>query len=151
MYPGFIQLFKLDPNATIPTRAHETDGGLDLYALEDVFIPYQTTRKISTGVAINIPENYIGKVFDRSSMALKGLSVGAGVVDHGYTGSVDVVIHNLTNHHDVDLTYRSGYWVRKGDKVAQLVVILCSLAKPMEVDNLWISERGAKGFGSSGR
>lgn len=146
-----VNIFKLDPNATIPSRNNNTDCGLDLYCLEDTFIPHQTTRVVKTGIAMQIPEGYLGKVFDRSSMSLKGLATGAGVIDPGYTGDISVVLHNLTYHHDVDLTFRSGYWVRKGDKIAQIVLSKIELMEPREVTTLWTSDRGNNGFGSSGK
>jgi dUTP pyrophosphatase len=146
-----VEIFKLDEKACVPTRNIKTDAGLDLYALNDVFIPYETTVKVATGVAIKIPNGFMGKVFSRSSVACKGLSVDAGVIDPGFAGEICVVIHNLTHPHDHDFTYQSGYHIKRGDKIAQLVIMSIETPNPVVVNKLWSSDRGSLAFGSSGK
>lgn len=147
-----IVVYKLHEDATIPTRNLPTDAGLDLYALEDTFIEVGTTATIKTGVTLNIHVGYSGRICDRSSMAKKGLTVGGGVIDAGYSGDFSVVLHNLTYTEDSDIMHRlHGYWVRKGDKIAQLVIFPVVTPQPLEIASRWVSERSDKSFGSSGR
>lgn len=145
-----ILTYKLNPEATLPTRNHSWDAGLDLYALESIFIPVGKTIKVSTGIALLIEEGHVGKIEGRSSMNVKGLLTSGGVIDAGYNGEVGVVLTNLNNTTD---TYIGtlGYWVKKGDKVAQLLVYDVVTPKVTETKELWNSERGSKGFGSSNR
>lgn len=147
----YITFYKLDETAISPTRNNVNDAGADLYALKDTFIGHGETKSVETGVAIKVPNGFVGQICDRSSMALKGLQVGGGIVDAGYSGSCDVILHNLTHKDDHTYTYQSGYWVRRGDKVAQLILVAVETPTPVEVLDLWNSERGARGYGSSGR
>jgi dUTP pyrophosphatase len=147
-----VQVFLRDERAIAPTRNKSTDAGLDLYSMEDKFIELGTTAVVRTGVSINIPNGIVGKIEDRSSLASKGLRTGAGVVDAGYSGEVGVVIHNLTSQLASDpVLHRKGYQVRRGDKIAQLLTYAVETPTVEVVNNLWESERGAGGFGSSGR
>jgi dUTP pyrophosphatase len=148
-----LQVKKLSPDARLPERNLPTDAGLDLFANESVFIPQGETRKIMTGIAVNIESGYRGQIKDRSSMAVKGLKCGAGVIDVGYNGDCSVVLHNFSHDHfnfdSVFGEYRKGYVVNKGDKIAQLVISKVETPAVEEVGQLWESERGIKGFGSS--
>lgn len=140
----------LTETAKVPTRNLSTDAGLDLYADQDVLVPAGGTAKISTGIAVNIPKGYVGKIEDRSSMASKGLRTGAGVVDTGFQGNLSVVIHNLNNFNDSKFGMR-GYHIKKGDKIAQIVIYQVALPVVNVVNDFPKSERSDKGFGSSGR
>lgn len=133
---------RLDDNATLPTRAHATDAGMDLYASEDV--PYSPGQiiVIPTKVSIDIQPGNVGLVCDRSSMGKKGFKVAGGVIDAGYRGECNVILINLTGDHGC---------IRKGDKVAQMLIMPVSTPKVVEVTELSETERGDKGFGSSGR
>jgi dUTP pyrophosphatase len=147
-----LQVILLEQNAIVPTRNKKTDAGLDLYALNDTFIELGSTVVVKTGVSINIPEGYVGKIEDRSSLAAKGLRTGAGVVDTGYAGEIGVVIHNLTSQHASEpVLFRKGYQIRRGDKIAQLLLHPVETPIVEVVGKLWNSERGSNGFGSSGR
>jgi dUTP pyrophosphatase len=147
-----VQVFLRDERAIAPTRNKLTDAGLDLYAMEDKFIELGSTAVVRTGVSINIPQGAVGKIEDRSSLASKGLRTGAGVVDAGYSGEVGVVIHNLTSQLASDpVLHRRGYQIRRGDKIAQLLTYAVETPTVEVVSNLWESERGSRGFGSSGR
>jgi dUTP pyrophosphatase len=151
-----IEVFKLDPEATIPTRNNSTDSGLDLYSLIDVDIPVGATVKIPTGIAVHIAPGQVGKIEDRSGLALKGLRTGGGVIDPGYSGDVSVVMHNFSAMSDLlgnkygDM--QSVYRISKGDKIAQLLIYPVVTMPAVEVKHqLWSSDRGSKGFGSSDR
>jgi dUTP pyrophosphatase len=147
-----VQVFLRDERAIAPTRNKSTDAGLDLYAMEDKFIELGSTAVVRTGVSINIPNGMVGKIEDRSSLASKGLRTGAGVVDAGYSGEVGVVIHNLTSQLSSEpVLHRKGYQIRRGDKIAQLLTYTVETPAVEVVGNLWESERGTGGFGSSGR
>jgi dUTP pyrophosphatase len=147
-----IQIHKLDPNAKIPTRTYKTDAGLDLYALEDTIIAVGETRLVKTGVAIQVPEGYVGMIKSRSSLGIKGLQVGAGVVDTDYAGDLSIVVHNFSATEKVTIdTELPRYIFKAGDKIAQLVLLKIETPEPMETKVLWDSERGSKGFGHSGR
>jgi dUTP pyrophosphatase len=136
-----IKVVLLNEFAHCPTRHNQTDAGLDLYASHEGGIPPNSTRIIRTSVAVEVPNGYVGKVEDRSSMASKGLRTGGGVIDSGYTGEVKVIIHNLTNFR---------YTIRKGDKIAQLLLYRVETPGVFIVEALEDSERGLMGFGSSG-
>lgn len=138
---------KLDPGARMPTRAHDTDAGLDLYAMEDKVIwpdcKVGDGMVFDTGVHIELPPGTFGKIESKSGLNVnRGIVSHGGVVDEGYTGSIKVKLYNHGPR---------GYAVRKGDKIAQLI-IQPYLAPPLElVDELEETERGDNGFGSSGR
>ena len=144
-----VKVFRLSQHAKLPTRNKETDAGLDLYAVETCFIGVNKTAVVRTAVAIQIPEGYVGKIEDRSSLASKGLRTGGGVIDAGYTGEVGGVLHNLNNI-DGSSQHGRGYLIEKGQKIAQLLVYKVETPGVEEVSELWTSERGSNGFGSSG-
>ena len=147
-----IQVLLRDERAIAPTRNKATDAGLDLYSMEDKFIELGSTAVVRTGVSVNIPSGMVGKIEDRSSLASKGLRTGAGVIDTGYNGEVGIVIHNLTSQLASDpVLHRKGYQVRRGDKIAQLLNYNVETPSVEVVSNVWESERGSGGFGSSGR
>lgn len=146
-----VDFFKFHEDAKPPQRNKITDAGLDLYALMDTFIPLNETIVVRTGVGINIPDGYVGLIHDRSSMAAKGLAVGGGVIDAGYAGEVSVIMHNLTHNKGGNFIGQHGYWVYKGDKIAQLLIQKIETPQPTPKFTLWNSDRGDSGFGSSGR
>jgi dUTP pyrophosphatase len=123
-------------------KNHDTDGGYDILASESVVIHSDGQALITTGLKVAIPKGYVGLIKSRSGLAAKhGLETGAGVIDHGYTGEIRVLLHNFSA-----ITYR----VDATDKIAQMVIVpICTL--PVElVESLEDSERGEKGFNSSG-
>lgn len=149
-----IEVFKLDESAKLPTRNNPTDAGLDLYCLEDTVIYTNQTKIIKTGIAVNVPKGYVGKVEDRSGLASKGLIVGAGVIDAGYNGDVSVVMHNFSAitelmHNGDVAAIDTCYHFKKHDKIAQLLLYKIDTAPVWEIKELWHSARGKKGFGSS--
>lgn len=133
---------KLDKGAILPTRAHTTDAGMDLYAREDTVVPARGSVSIDTGVHIELPEGTVGMLKSKSGLNVKHGITSEGVIDVGYTGSI---VAKLYNHSDV------AYDVCAGDKITQLV-IMPYLAPDLEiVDELDETDRGDNGFGSSGR
>lgn len=142
----YFKVKKLHDSAIIPTT-REGDAGYDLYALEDVFIPKHSTKKIRTGIALELPTGTFAKIEDRSSMAAKSLRTGAGICDESYTGEIIVVIHYL----GTDESFNMGYSIKRGDKIAQFVIH--ESIKPNMVitqEDLKTTVRGTAGFGSSG-
>lgn len=145
-----VEVKRFSESAIIPTVAHYQDAGFDLYADDDVFIKEGETAVVPTGLGLSIPSGLYGKIEDRSSLASIGLRTGAGIVDSGYAGEIRVVLHNLNNK--TDSTYRGqGYLVKKGQRVAQLVIQAVIPVRLVEVEKLETSERGTNGFGSTGR
>lgn len=133
---------KLDAGAKMPTRAHETDAGLDIYARESQVVPAKESAVFDTGVHIELPAGTVGMLKSKSGLNVKHGITSEGVIDVGYTGSICV---KLYNHSGYD------YEVNAGDKISQLV-ILPIVTPPLElVDELETTERGAGGFGSTGR
>ena len=148
-YP-YVYIKFLNENARMPTRAKEGDAGLDLYAAEDVFIPVGVTALVSLGIATEIPLNTMLKIEDRSSMAIKGLRTGAGIVDSGYRGEIKVVMHNLTCVEDTDpVLFKKGKQIKKGDKIAQAILHPILLPIPNKTEELKDTSRGTGGFGIS--
>ena len=133
---------KLDSGAHIPTRAHETDTGLDLYARESQVIPARESAIFDTGVHVEIPKGYVGMLKSKSGLNVKHGITSEGVIDCGYTGSI---VAKLYNHSGYD------YTVNAGDKITQLVLLTILTPELELVDSLEDTERGNGGFGSSGK
>lgn len=133
---------QLDPGAFLPERAHPDDAGLDIRSPVEAVIPAWGSADIDTGIHVEIPYSAVGFLKSKSGLHFRNGITSEGVVDCGYTGAIHV---KLVNHTDEDFT------VRRGDKISQLVVIPIYLPVPELVDRLEDTERGDKGFGSSGR
>ena len=134
---------KLDDGAFAPIRAHNTDAGLDLKTPSEVTIKAGSSVVIDTGVHVAIPEGYFGKLESKSGLNVKHSIVClGGVIDCGYTGSIQVKLYNLG---DADYTFATG------DKIVQMIVQPCELCYIGIVDSLEDTDRGANGFGSTGR
>jgi dUTP pyrophosphatase len=141
---------KLDKGAIMPTRAHATDAGLDLYARETQIVPAKESAVFDTGVHIELPTITVGDQTFKTVGILKsksGLNVrhglqSCGVIDMGYTGAVCV---KLYNHSGYD------YKVNAGDKISQLVIMPILTPTLELVESLDDTERGAGGFGSTGK
>jgi dUTP pyrophosphatase len=140
-----LRIARLDERARLPTRAHDDDAGLDLYALEPVVLAAGERASVPTGIAVEIPPGHAGLVLPRSGLAARhGISVvnAPGLIDSGYRGEVRVLLLNTDRARPFELG--------AGDRIAQLVLVRVALATPTEVDALGDSDRGAGGFGSSG-
>ncbi len=135
----------VDEYGYIPTRAHQTDAGLDLRSPETVYIPAKASREIDTGVHVQLPSGTAGVLLSKSGLNVRNGITSTGLIDEGYTGSIVV---KLYNHSTI------GYTVQRGDKISQLVV-LPVLYEPVEISEKPLDStngtRGNKGFGSSGR
>lgn len=138
-----LKFNKINAQAKCPTRANKSDAGSDLFAMEDITIQPLERKMVATGIRLEIPEGYYGRVAPRSGLAVKnGIDVLAGVVDSGYRGEINVVLYNT----DKDKAFS----VSSGDRIAQLIIE--KHYNPVFVeDDLSNTERGSGGFGSSGK
>lgn len=132
----------LDEGAVMPTRAHPYDAGLDLYAMEDGYVRCNGSHTFDTGVHVKIPEGCVGFIKSKSGLMVNHGITTDGTIDCGYTGSIRVCLFNRGG---------SKYEVKKGDKIAQLVIVPCLLPNLELVDSLEETDRGDGGFGSTGR
>ena len=135
----------LDEGAIMPTRAHDADAGLDLYTPEDFILMSFggiDSHTVDTGVHIEIPEGYVGMLKSKSGLNVNRGIVTEGVIDAGYTGSIKVKLYNLSG----DIQH-----FRRGDKIAQLVILPIVTPAPVVVNKFAKTERGDNGFGSTGR
>ncbi len=142
-----VQFKKLHENAKAPTYGSVGAAGADLYAISDgeIVVLSGTTVLVHTGIAVQIPDGYVGLVFARSGLASKkGLAPAnkVGVIDSDYRGEVMVALHNQTN---------TAQTVSSGDRIAQLVVVPCVQAAFEEAEELTDTARGAGSFGSTGK
>jgi dUTP pyrophosphatase len=149
-----LKIKRLHDDAILPTRNNEDDAGLDIYALKDVEIPPSEVDKsfvgvrigralILTGVIVEITKGRYGKIVGRPGLAFNNdIICFEGTIDSSYRGELCVLLYNLTGR---------SYFVRKGDRIAQLVIKNCELPKPIWADELSIGSRGEDGLGSSGR
>ena len=128
--------------AYLPERANPTDAGADLKSSENVDIYPGEQKLIDTGVAVKIPDSYVGLVFNRSSQGKKGITIphSVGVIDSGYRGNIKVILKNISE---------DPYVIKAGDRIAQLVIMPVLL--PIFVDIWNDTERGTGGFGSTGK
>ena len=141
-----LPVAKLNDEAVLPSRAHEGDAGLDLYACEAAHIGPGERWSVGTGVAVEIPDRHAGLVLPRSGMAREhGITLvnSPGLIDAGYRGELCVLLLNT----DPAEVFR----VAPGDRIAQLVLVPVAIAAPVEAAALAESQRGDGGFGSSGR
>jgi len=132
---------KLSATAIVPTRAHDDDAGLDVYASIDAIVPACGWAWVSTGIAMAVAPGFCARVCPRSGLAGEGITVDAGVIDAGYRGEVKVL---LVNRNDYCVT------VTAGQKIAQILIQPIARPTITVVDELPPSERGDKGFGSTG-
>ncbi len=135
-----IKVKKLHKDAKLPLRAHQTDSGADLFALEETLLPARKITNVRTGIAVQLHAGTSGCVWGKSSVESKGIKVMAGLIDAPYRGEVLVCMYNLN---DTDFKFE------KGQKIAQLVVLptLYPAFEEGEVDG---TARSAGGFGSTG-
>jgi dUTP pyrophosphatase len=140
-----VLIHRLDDELPAPSYAHPGDAGADLVAAHDVVIAPGDRAVVATGVALAIPDGYAGFVHPRSGLAARlglGLVNAPGTIDSGYRGEVKVIVVNLDRTHPIEL--------RRGDRIAQLVVQKVERAEFVAVDELPDSVRSDGGFGSTG-
>ena len=141
-----LPIKRLVPEASLPTRSHPGDAGMDLYAVESMTLKPGERASIGTGLSIALPSGWGALVVPRSGLAAKhgiGVVNGPGLIDEGYRGEIRVL---LINHAPSD-----AFHVEPGDRIAQLVLISVPEVELLEVDDLPVSDRAEGGFGSSGR
>jgi len=141
-----LHVAKLNEGATLPSRAHEGDAGVDLCAVEAAHIGPGERWSVGTGIAVEVPDGHAGLVLPRSGLAREhGIALvnAPGLIDSGYRGEVSILLLNT----DPAETFR----IEPGDRIAQLVIVPIVFAEPVEAEALSRSARGDDGFGSSGR
>jgi len=131
----------LDYNAREPVKGYQGSAGYDVFATSNVTIPVGKRRLIPLGISVEIPKYYYIRIAPRSGLSVRGIDIGAGVIDSSYRGELQVLLINNSE---------SDFEVLTGDKIAQLIITRCSNSKVDVVDILDDSERGARGFGSTG-
>ena len=135
---------KFHPGATMPTRAHDDDAGLDLYANATLTSPSGKNVLVPTGIGVSVPAGYVGLIHPRSGLAAKHMITvlnAPGTVDEGYIGEVLV---NIINHG------RKPYTIRAGERIAQLLIQRVEHPTIQVVDQLQPTQRGIQGHGSTG-
>jgi dUTP pyrophosphatase len=141
-----LPVHRLHPDLPLPAYAHPGDAGADLCAAEDVALPPGGRATVGTGLAVAVPDGFAAFVHPRSGLAARhGITVvnAPGTVDAGYRGEVRVVLLNTDRHEP--------FTVRRGDRIAQLVVQPVTRVRFLDVAELPPSPRGEGGFGSTGR
>lgn len=139
-----LKVKKIHPDAVIPKYANYGDAGLDLYSVEDYVVNPGDHILVKTGLQLEIPMGFESQIRPRSGLALKHrITVlnSPATIDSGYRGELGIII---INHGDED------FEIKKGDKIAQLVIAKHEIAEVMEVEELFPSQRGTGGFGSTG-
>lgn len=139
-----IQVKKYDPDLPDPTRKHPGDAGIDLYSTETFTLEPGETRSVGTGVGFDIPFGWVGYLCMRSGISRdRNISTvdAPGVIDHGYTGEVHMLLVNVGQEPST---------IERGERVNQIVFHRCALPKVEIADELPDYERGNSGFGSTG-
>ena len=140
-----VLIRRLDPTLPLPSYALAGDAGMDLRSAVDVVLAPGERCRIPTGIAVAIPDGHAGFVQPRSGLAARtglGFVNSPGLIDSGYRGEIQVVAINLDRRDPID--------IRRGDKIAQLVILPVPQVALAEVEELPVSDRGAGGFGSTG-
>ena len=138
-----VPIRRLRADAVLPRRAYPGDAGLDLTASEKAELPAGGRASVGTDVAVAIPDGYAGLVLPRSGLAANhgiGVLNAPGLIDSGYRGEVRIILYNPG---------KESFTVERGMRIAQLVVVAVEDVRLVEVDELPVSERGERGFGSS--
>ncbi|WP_026886147.1 dUTP diphosphatase [Clostridium beijerinckii] len=139
-----LKIKKIDDSAVIPNYAHEGDAGLDLYAVKELILEPGERGLVHTGIQIELPKNTEAQIRPRSGLALKnGITTlnSPGTIDEGYRGEIGVILINHGNE---------VFKVEPGMKIAQMVIKPVVKVDVIEIEELSLSERNQKGFGSSG-
>lgn len=137
-----LQVKLLSDHAVLPKRNHPSDAGLDLHCVEPVVIHPGQSALLPSGIAVSIPDGMAGFIWPRSGLAVnKAIDKLAGLIDSSYRGEIKI---SLINHGERPIEFK------EGDRIAQLVIQRVELLEPVAVRDLDSTERGEKGFGSSG-
>ena len=155
-----IKYSKLHPDGKEPFRANESDAGYDLFSTEYATLEPFQRKLISTGINIEIPQGFYGRIAPRSGLACKkGIDVMAGVIDSGYRGEIKVLLINLNcegyhlkpNAFEAMFGSANRIEIKPGDRIAQLIIEKCHAVEWNPMETLDESQRGEGGFGSSGQ
>ena len=164
-----IKFKKLSQTAIAPNKSHYNDSGFDLYADEDVTLAYGETKSVATNIALELTDGFMADVRPRSGLTRDtALRVHYGTVDAGFRGGIGIICENVDNLYkvktidnklhaiitgdkDAILTYNTAIEIKKGDKIAQLVIQKIPDIELIEADGLNETARGAGGFGSTGK
>ena len=155
-----IKYSKIHPHAKEPFQANTSDAGYDLFSTDYVTLEPFQRRLISTGINIEIPEGFYGRVAPRSGLACKkGIDVMAGVIDSGYRGEIKVLLINFNfegynlkpNAFEAMFGSANKIEIKPGDRIAQLIIEKCHNVEWKVMQTLEESQRGEQGFGSSGQ
>ena len=139
-----LKVKKFNKDAVSPNKSHNGDAGWDLSSNEDMIIPPNSWKLVSTGIGFTVPMGTYGRIAPRSGVSTKGILVGAGVIDRNFCGEVKVLMFNFSQ--------KDSFQVNKNDRIAQLLLEkIVESACVIEVENLEETVRGESGFGSSGR
>ena len=137
-----IKFQKILDEAIIPCYAHPGDAGMDIFSAGETIIKAGERKSVRTGVKMELPEGFVGLVWDKSGLALKnGIKTMAGVIDSSYRGEIGIVLANLRGQ---------DYEIEKRQKIAQMLIQKVERAEIEEVKELSETKRGADGFGSTG-
>ena len=138
-----VKVKKVHSKAVLPIYAHKGDAAMDLFASETVILRPDIQQAVPTGIQMEIPKGYVGLIWDKSGLSIKnGLKTLGGVIDSGYRGEILIGMINLL---------KENYILEQGHKVAQMIIQKKENVVLEEVDELGDSERGQKGFGSTGK
>lgn len=138
-----IKIKKIHPDAIIPKYAHPGDAGMDLYTVEAFELEPSERKSIPLGISIEIPEGYVGLMWDKSGLSHKyGIKTFGGVIDSGYRGEIHAGVMNLSDKY---------FKFEKGQKIIQLLVQKVEHVDFEEVSDLSDSSRGEGGLGSTGK
>lgn len=138
-----IKIKKISFDAVLPSYAHVGDAGLDMYSNENVLIQPGESIKVKTGISAEIPEGFVGLIWDKSGISINhNIKTLGGVIDSGYRGEIMIGVINLGK--DI-------YTFQKGHKVAQMLIQKIEIVDIVEVDELTDTFRGENGFGSTGK
>jgi dUTP pyrophosphatase len=137
-----LKVKKIEKDAKLPVYGHKGDAGLDLFSNIDYELKRGEVFPVPTGIQVEIPFGHVGLIWDKSGVSLQGVHRLAGVVDAGYRGEVKVVMVNLG---------QQSFTIKRGMKIAQILVQPVAEVEVTEVEELEDSSRGEGGFGSTGK
>ena len=137
-----VKIKKLRPDLILPSYAHPGDAGLDVYSLEDYKLAAGELKIFMSGFALEFSDGYVAVVKDRGSFGKASLHTLGGVFDAGFRGEYNVGLINLS---------KKSYEIKKGDRIAQILILPVARAELKETDNLSDTSRGAGQWGSTGR
>lgn len=137
-----LKVKKTHRDAKLPQYGHTGDAGLDLFSSIDFVLEKGQVEAIPSGIKMAIPDGFVGLIWDKSGVSLKGVHRLAGVIDSGYRGEVKVVMVNLSD---------KPFAIQKGMKIAQMLVQPITMVRVVETEDLDDTSRGEGGFGSTGK